>query len=339
MEHRRREPAKGVFRLVLPLPFPGLDRVNAYLLAGDDGAALVDCGIWDPSPAREHGYLDLVAALAACDFGVAGIGTLVVTHTHVDHYGMAGHLVEAAGCSLWMHRLAADDLSAYKDPDSATEEVRALLAHHGVSDDELRELTGFEDWRSYVSSPVEATRDLQGGEEFSCGGREWTVLHTPGHARSHICMWEPDERILISGDTLLGAITPHIDFKGEEEDGNPLGDFLASLKQIEELQPQLVFPGHGRPFEDGAERARVIARHHDRRLGAILQVIRKTPHTAAEITDAIFGEALLNFQRRMALGEALAHLAYLRAAGEVERLEEGDGTYLYKKVSRRGSSA
>lgn len=333
MEHRRREPAKGVFRLVLPLPFPGLDRVNAYLLAGDEGGVLVDCGIWDPSPSREHGYVELVGALRACDFEVADIETLVVTHTHVDHYGMAGRLVEETGCALWMHRRAEQDLRVYEEPESATETVRALFAHHGVKHDELQELTGFEDWRSYVSSPVEATRNLEGGEAFSWGGRDWTILHTPGHARSHVCLWEPEDRILISGDTLLGAITPHIDFRGDE-DGNPLGEFLRSLERIEELQPQVVFPGHGRPFEDGAERARVIARHHDRRLGAILQVIRREPHTVADITDAIFGGTLLNFQRRMALGEALAHLVYLCATNEVERVEREDGTYLYKKVSR-----
>ena len=332
MEHRRREPAKGVFRLVLPLPFPGLDRVNAYLLAVDEGAVLVDCGIWDPSPAADHGYAELVAAVAACDAAVGDIRTLVVTHTHVDHYGMAGRLVDATGCELWMHESSEDDLRVYEDPGSATEDVRALLAHHGVAEDDLQELIGFEDWRSYVSSPARATKRLGDGQTLSCGGRQWTILHTPGHARSHVCLWEPQEGILISGDTLLGAITPHIDFRGD--DANPLGDFLGSLERIEALEPRLVFPGHGRPFEEGAERARVIARHHDRRLGAILQVIRREPHTAAEITDAIFGETLLNFQRRMALGEALAHLAYLGASGEVERIQRDDGVVAYRKAAR-----
>jgi glyoxylase-like metal-dependent hydrolase (beta-lactamase superfamily II) len=334
VRHRRREPSQGVFRLVLPLPFPGLDHVNAYVMTGDDGAILVDCGIWDPSLAPDHGLAELVGALEVCDIELADIKVLVVTHTHVDHYGMAGRVVEATGCELWMHELAADDLRLYRDPRAATEDLRALLVHHGVDRDRLPELTGFEDWRSFVSSPVNASRELRGGETLSPGALEWTIVHTPGHARSHICLWEPSRRILISGDTLLGAITPHIDFRGDD-DGNPLGDFLSSLERIEELQPDLVFPGHGRPFEDGAERARVIARHHDRRLGAILQVIRREPHTAAEITDAIFGDALLNFQRRMALGEALAHLAYLLANGEVERIESDDGTYLYEKLSTR----
>jgi hypothetical protein len=99
-----------------------------------------------------------------------------------------------------------------------------------------------------------------------------------------------------------------------------------------------VLPGHGRPFEDGAERARVIERHHHRRLGSILQVIKRSPRTAEEITDEVFGGALLNFQRRLALGEALAHLAYLRKRGEVERMDE-DGTYKYVKKGRDRTGA
>jgi glyoxylase-like metal-dependent hydrolase (beta-lactamase superfamily II) len=147
-------------------------------------------------------------------------------------------------------------------------------------------------------------------------------------------LWSSSDRILISGDHLLPTITPHIDFRrGESSD--PLGEFLDSLKTIERLDPALVLPGHGRPFEDGAERARANARHHDRRLGSILQVIRHEPHTASEITNEIFGTALLNFERRLALGEALAHIAYLVRSGEIERVERDDGTYLYRKVSRR----
>jgi hypothetical protein len=82
----------------------------------------------------------------------------------------------------------------------------------------------------------------------------------------------------------------------------------------------------------------VIERHHHRRLGSILQVIKRSPRTAEEITDEVFGGALLNFQRRLALGEALAHLAYLRKRGEVERMDE-DGTYKYVKKGRDRTGA
>ena len=334
MEHRRREPAPGVFRVVLPLPFPGLNAVNAFLLADDDGPTLVDCGIRNPAPEGDHGWADLTGALAAAGAEVTSLRRLVVTHTHIDHYGMAARILEESGCELWMHRSAHEDLELYRDPTGATVNLRELLADHGASAEELDELTQFEDWRPFVSGVVDATHAVEGGESFDAGGRTWSVVYTPGHARSHVCLWSEGDGLLVSGDHLLPTITPHIDFeRGGEED--PLGEFLESLEKVEDLDPKMVLPGHGRPFLEGADRARVIARHHDRRLGNILQVIRHEPRSASDIVDEVFGSTLLHFERRLALGEALAHLAYLRKRGEVERIESGDGTFLYKKVSRR----
>lgn len=335
MNHRKREPAPGVFRLVLPLPFPGLDRVNAYLLADEDASVLVDCGIYSPSQDSDHGWDELVAAVAACDLDVHDIKVLLITHPHIDHYGMAARLLEEVGCELWMHEAAHEDLEVYDHPERVVERVRHLLADHGIAPEDLDELTAFENWKPYVSGIVEATRWLTGGETFTAGGREWEVVWTPGHARAHVCLWTAADSVFVSGDHLLPAITPHIDYEGDEQD--PLGDFLESLQRVEELAPELVFPGHGRPFDDGAERARAIARHHDRRLGAILQVIRRRPASAAAITDEIFGTTLLNFQRRLAMGEALAHLRYLEKRGEVELIKSDDGGLLYQKVSRRTS--
>ena len=332
MRHRRREPAPGVFRLVLPLPFLGLDRVNAYLLHDEEGSFLVDCGVWDPN-AEDGGFAELKAAVDATDHRLQDIRALIITHAHIDHFGMAGRVVEETGCELWMHEGARGQLEMYGDPDTLSGEMRAMLSDHGASSDEVGELTAFEDWRPFVVSLSGATRWLKSDESFDAGGRSWTVVYTPGHDAAHICLWSEKDRILISGDTLLGSVTPHIDFR--RGDDNPLGDYLASLKKIEALDPALVLPGHGRPFEEGAERARVTARHHDRRLGAIVQVVRREPHTASEITDEIFGDTLLNFQRRLAFGEALAHLAYLRLNGEVERFESEDKKFLYRKKSRR----
>jgi glyoxylase-like metal-dependent hydrolase (beta-lactamase superfamily II) len=337
-EHRRREPAPNVFRLVLPLPFPGLDRVNAYVLGGDE-PVLVDCGMYLPDDAEgDKGWSDVVGALATCELEPTDVKRLVITHPHIDHYGMAARFAEQSGCELVMHASAGLDLEMYRDPAGLAEKLRSMFRDHGVTDEaELQELTAFEDWRRFLSGVVESGRSAEDGDTFEAGGRTWTIVHTPGHAHSHICLWAEADRVLISGDHLLPTITPHIDFKRGEDD-DPLGDFLESLGKVEKLDPAMVLPGHGHPFEEGAERARVVQRHHDRRLGSILQVIRRQPCTAEKITEEIFGGELLNFQKRLALGEALAHLAYLRRRGEVERFEQ-DGTFLYRKVSRRPSMA
>ena len=334
LEHRRREPAPGVFRLVLPLPFPGLDRVNAYLVTGGADTTLVDCGIYFPDEKDDHGWADVEAAFDACGVAVTDVTRLVVSHTHIDHYGMAGKFVERSGAELWMHEVTSEDLEVYRDPEGTRERLRTLFRDHGVDTEELDELTKFEDWRAFVSELIEPAVTLSGDEEIEIGPRTWKVIYTPGHSRSHICLWSASDRMLISGDHLLPTITPHIDYRRGPED-DPLGDFLAGLAAIERLDPQLVLPGHGRPFEEGAERARIVARHHDRRLGGILQTIRHEPHTADEITDEIFGTTLLNFERRLAIGEALAHIRYLSKRDEITRTRRDDGTYLYQKASRR----
>ena len=322
-----------MFRLILSLPWPEIPQVNAYLLAGEEGATLVDVGVYNEHPASEHGWRHLEEALHACGAGPGDITRLVVTHTHVDHYGMAGRFVAETGAELWMHTRGCQDLDLYRNPEDERRRVREMLADHGVEGGELDELTAMEDWRPFISSIVEPSRRLRGGEELEVGGRTYRVVPTPGHARSHICLFSADDSIFLSGDHVLPGVTPHIDFV-RGEDADPLGEFLDSLEKVEELDPRLVLPGHGRPFEGGRERARAIRAHHERRLGSILQVIRREACTADMIVDAVFGEALMNFHRRLALGEALAHLAYLRRRGEVVR-SEVDGTFVYRKASRR----
>lgn len=332
IEHRRREPAPGVFRLELSLPFEGLDRVNAYVLTDGDAATLVDCGIYFPDGAEDHGWPELVRAIEACDLRVKDIKRLILTHSHIDHYGMAGRVKDETGCDIVMHRAADEELELLRHPEQVAEELRSTYRDHGVTEEDLIELTRYEDWRGFVHSLVDADTWLDGDEGLEVDTRTWRVVHTPGHARSHVCLWSEQDGLLISGDHLLPTITPHIDFRRGE--GDPLGDFLESLGKVEGLAPEIVLPGHGRPFADGAERARVTARHHERRLGAILQVVRRNACTADQITEEIFGGTLLDFRRRLALGEALAHIHYLRLRGEIERIEQ-DGRYLYKKVSRR----
>jgi glyoxylase-like metal-dependent hydrolase (beta-lactamase superfamily II) len=334
IEHRRRQPAPGVFRLVLPLPFKGLERVNAYLLSDSAGCTLVDCGIFQPALAPSFGWDELVASMSACDRSPADVTRLVVTHPHVDHYGMAGRFVGETGAELMMHEHSRNDLDTYRDPVGAAQRVGELLEAFGVPREELSELTAFEDWRGYVSEVVEATTYVSGGETFRCGERSWSMIHTPGHSAAHICLFSESDGLLISGDHLLPTVTPHIDF-AQKGEGDALGDYLGSLEKVEALDPSLVLPGHGRPFEEGADRAAVIARHHDRRLGSILQVIRRQPRTVGEITDEVFGPELFDFQRRLAVGEAIAHLVYLRERGEVQEVAREDGSRAYVKVRRQ----
>jgi glyoxylase-like metal-dependent hydrolase (beta-lactamase superfamily II) len=305
--------------------------VNAYLLGGPE-ATLVDSGIRDPARASEESWSALREALGACDVDPRTVERLIVTHPHADHYGMEARFVEETGAELWMHRDAGRELSAYEDPSTRATRLRDALGSDPA--EKLGGLVEDDDWRPYVSGIEQPSHRVRDQDRFVAGEREWTVMHTPGHSRSHVCLWSEADALLVSGDHLLGSITPHVEAGLEAED--PLGDYMTSLERVEKLGARLVLPGHGRPFEGGAERARATLRHHDRRLGAILQVIRRGPRALDEITIEIFGGDLSGTEWRLALGEALAHLDYLERRREVDRFRRDDGKLAWRRLHRGG---
>src|SRR5206468_6965750 len=111
------EVTPGVFRLVLPLGIHGISAVNGYVIADARGATLVDCGVWTGE--KGQGTSALEDGLRDCGFGLSQLRRLVITHAHVDHYGIAGEVVRRSGADLWMHQLTDLDIAKYRQPEAA----------------------------------------------------------------------------------------------------------------------------------------------------------------------------------------------------------------------------
>jgi len=141
-----------------------------------------------------------------------------------------------------------------------------------------------------------------------------------------VCLWSPARGVLLSGDHLLPGITPPVSFE-RGFDADPLRSYLDSLRTIASLGPQLVLPGHGAPFGDAVGRIDAIVRTKLRRLEAIRRAIREQPSTVTELADRLVVKAVLAHQRQLAISETLAHIAYLRWSGLVERRTRADGVY------------
>jgi glyoxylase-like metal-dependent hydrolase (beta-lactamase superfamily II) len=327
------EVADGVYRLALPLGIHGVPTVSAYLLRGDDGDTLVDCGIaagvdgGDPGP---DGTAAVAAGLATAGSALERLERLLVTHAHIDHFGLAGEVVRRSGGELWMHRRTDLDLAKYDDPDEAVDRRTLMLADHGLYGPELTEASeGLRDWLPVMPSVGRPSRLLEGGETFTAGGRTWEVVHTPGHSPGHVCLWNADERLLCSGDHLLQVVSPPVTFeRGFEPD--PLGSYLESLDRVRDLAPELVLPGHGTPFRDGARRAEAIAAGKRRRLTQVRELVESRPRTVPELTADLFGSArMTGAQRHFVIAEILAYLAYFEARGVLRRTRRPDGVFLW----------
>jgi len=327
------EVADRVYRLALPLGIHGVPTVSAYLLGGDDGDTLVDCGIaagvdgGDPGP---DGTAAIAAALAAAGSSLERLERLVVTHAHIDHFGLAGEVVRRSGGELWMHRRTDLDLAKYDDPDEAVDRRMLMLADHGLYGTELTESSeGLRDWLPVMPSIGRPSRLLDGGERLTAGGRAWEIVHTPGHSPGHVCLWNAEERLLCSGDHLLQVVAPPVTFeRGFEPD--PMGSYLESLDRVRDLAPELVLPGHGTPFRDGSRRAEAIAAVKRRRLTQVLELIDGGERTVPELTAGLFGSApLTGAQRHFVTAETLAYLAYHEARRVLRRTRRPDGIFLW----------
>ena len=233
----------GVFRLRLPLPWPGVPHCNAWAVAAGDGVVLFDTGMHQPGSLAQ-----LERALAMCDLRLEDVRLVVCTHAHSDHYGQAATIVERAGCELWMHpKYEHMSASAWRTPRRRSRGVSRSPARAACP----RSLAAL---RRGAQGPRIGHRRRSSSPTLRCfrasrrhRPRPWTVHETPGHAPSHVCLFQPERRLLISGDHLLGRISLFFDY-GYSPD--PVGEFLHSLDVVERLGARLCLPGHGRTFTD-----------------------------------------------------------------------------------------
>jgi glyoxylase-like metal-dependent hydrolase (beta-lactamase superfamily II) len=141
------------------------------------------------------------------------------------------------------------------------------------------------------------------------------AIHTPGHTIDHLCLYDPEEGVLLSGDHILPTITPHIaGHSGDASD--PLQDFFDSLDRCAALEDlTLALPAHGHPFTDVAGRVDDIKAHHGERLGKLRAAAASHGEaTVEELSHAIFHPRAWG---AMADSETYAHLEHLRLNGEV----------------------
>jgi glyoxylase-like metal-dependent hydrolase (beta-lactamase superfamily II) len=316
---RRRELGRGervrpgVWRLRLPLPWPGVPHCNAWAVAAGDGVVLFDCGLHEPGSLAQ-----LERAMAQVNLKLEHVRLLVVTHAHSDHYGQAGDVVDASGCELWMHPDHAHMRAALDDHDALLARRFEIARQSGVPVEPLREWSASaRDRGNGISRLVEPDRDLVAGVTIDTDLGPWTVYETPGHAPSHVCLHQPDARVLVSGDHLLGRVSLYFDYGWTPD---PVGEFLSSLDVVDGLDARLCLAGHARTFTDvrahiDANRALVAARLERVRAA----VAEHGPITAYDVVPLLHGQPLSQLTAGWWLPEALCYLRHLEVVGVVVR--------------------
>jgi ribonuclease/clavin/mitogillin len=198
-------------------------------------------------------YEDEQRAWIAWGRGLAASGrrivAIVATHHHPDHVGGVRELTRALDVPFWAHAETA----------------------------------------SRVGVPV--ARRLEDGEVIALDGvvpERWQVLHTPGHAPGHICLWNADERTVVVGDMVASVGTILID---------PVdGDMRAYLEQLDRLallDARLALPAHGEPIDRPTELFRRYIAHRQMREAKIVAALaaRRAAGSVSPTPEEILPEA------------------------------------------------
>ncbi len=340
------EVARDVLRMELPIRMPGLGHVNMYALIDSEGAAVVDPGL--PGKAT---WKAIEKRLAQAGLEVRHVHTVVVTHSHPDHFGGAARFAKEAGAKVIAHRefrfgvmeqpeqpeVSVDDLTKQVDdsPTEAASHARVLKGWNARTPwGGEHPKPGFRTrmkWRAAKmlggSFIPQVTHPVRAGDRLVLAGREWIVTHTPGHTEDHICLHDPDEGVFLAGDHVLPTITPHI--SGLAFHPDPLHNFFESLDRVAAI-PGIsnCLPAHGHPFEDLAARTEAIKQHHFERLDRVKAIGRELgPANVQAFSQKLFKPRSWG---GMAESETYAHLEHLRLSGEADSHRDREGMLVYE---------
>ena len=307
-----------LYRLEIPLPNTPLKVLNSYLIKGEGRNLLVDTGFNHPQCLEA-----MQAALGQIQVDLRETD-IFVTHYHSDHAGLLPKLVTNTSniyCSEQDSvRMFTNDyhLSSHWD------NFRNFLLKHGFPASQIDSAAEHHPGYKYSSNVSLNHRTFREGESISAGSYNFRCIETPGHTIGHMCLYEPDKKLLIAGDHILQKITPNISLNTDE--GNPLKDYLQSLDKVGTLDVELALPGHRSIITNCGERILELKDHYYKRNVKVLDALKEGGQTAYRVAKELKWD--LSFDswelfpptlKLFALWETLANLKHLEEKGIIHR--------------------
>jgi glyoxylase-like metal-dependent hydrolase (beta-lactamase superfamily II) len=304
----------NLYRMEIPLPDSPLRALNSYVIKALDRNLIIDTG-WNRQEcmnAMQAGLRRLSVNLSRTDF--------FITHGHGDHLGLVPSLAPDTS-TIYFNQPDADWLKNAARWNAAIDFARV----NGFPDSELR---GMPKGPFYYKLPFTILRE---GDTIGIGEYQFRCVETPGHTQGHMCLYEPNKKLLVAGDHILNDITPNITSWSHER--NPLKEYLASLDKVYEYDVALVLPGHRGIFRRSGQRIQELKQHHHQRAEEVLSILNNGRRNAFQVASQMSWDIIYDswdlfplMQKWFATGEVIAHLNYLEDKGMVRRETLGEHT-------------
>jgi glyoxylase-like metal-dependent hydrolase (beta-lactamase superfamily II) len=261
---------------------------------------------------------------------IANVERIIITHGHMDHFGLASAIRKAVNhpVECFIHDQDRWQISSENfGKEMWSEEANALMAMAGMPlEEKERVRKRFAAFRE-LGDPLDDVSVLENDTEFEGEGYHLKVIHTPGHTPGSCCIYERRRKILFSGDTLIKHITPNplvvIKRNGLLNPGyKSLKAYSQSLERLAGLDIKYAFTGHGEYIEDLAGLIPTYKRHHGERMDLVWKALHGRPRTLYDLVGDIFVQ-VPDGDMFLAISEILVHLEILLEEGKAELLDLG----------------
>ncbi len=317
-----------IYSIKIPLPGNPLKDLNSYVIKTPKRNLIIDTGFNMPEclAAMRSGIAELAIDMQNTD--------LFITHLHADHSGLIYHI---ASPSSKIYISATDGAILRFSLTNHTEymaRIKRRFLNYGFPEDVFAQsISANHAFKSTAETVVPFT-EVVDGDDMRIGSVTLRCLHTPGHTPGHMCLYEPNEKLLFAGDHILFDITPNITPWQDIDDA--LGMYLESLIKIKTYDISRTFAAHRENGMSVYERADQLIAHHQARLDELYEIIRQNPgidcyNAASKMTWSIRAKDWSDFpatQKFFAVGEAAAHIDHLLHTGRV-RGHAGPGVKTY----------
>jgi len=322
--------APGVYWVRMPLPF-ALQAINLWLIEDGDGWTIVDTGI-ALEESREFWRKIFDEVLQG-----KPVTRVICTHMHPDHIGLAGWICRKYGAQLWMSRLeyvTGRMLVADTGRQAPEEGVRFYRGAGWEEADIERYKKRFGGFGQAVSRVPEAYHRLNDGDVIEIGARPWRIITGNGHSPDHVCLWQEELKLFISGDQVLPRISSNVSVFPTEPEADPLTDWIESCKKLRAAIPNdvLVLPAHNEPFYGLHERLDHLIDGHEKALARVLSRLAQEPRRAVDLFGALFARKIGSDLIGMATGEAIAHANCLIGRGLARAVTDEAGVVRYESI-------
>lgn len=318
---------RNTYKIEIPLPKSPLKALNSYLIKAEGRFLVIDTG-WNHEACMQEMFSNLKRLnvdLHKTDF--------FITHLHADHIGLVAKLATDTSTVYFNQREASVVNSESSEWERRWQTLDAFYIWNGFPADELKKSMENHPGRQYNLKERLDFCILKEGDTIQIGEYSFRCIETPGHSPGHMCLYEPNKKILVAGDHILSDITPNIMFWLEMEDS--LRKYLANLEKVYALDVDLVLPGHRNIWNDHRRRIKELQVHHQARLKEVLAALEDGGKTAFQVAPYVTWdieyrswELFPAGQKWFAVGETLAHLKYLEEQGMVRR-ETQENKILY----------